>query len=339
MKIIRIFVCLLLVPFAAKLGTLSGARADDTTYLLATASTGGTFYPVGVALATLTQVKLRPHYGFGIQAINSAGSEENLHLLRRDEAQFAILQGLFGHYAWKGTGPLEKEGPQRNLRAVTLLWQNVEQFGLKTSEAKSGTIADLRLVKGKHLALGTKNSGTLASNRFLLRNLGIDIERDYDLLYLGYGPSADAVQRGDAVGLGIPGGVPTGAMARVKSAMGDGITILNFDDTQAQQADGGRGLWTRFVIPANTYPNQPLPVQTIAQPNFLSTRADVDENAVYLITKAIYENLAFLKSIHGATGAMSLNRALVGLPVPLHSGAIRYYKEAGVDIPTSLHAN
>lgn len=317
-------------------GGFWGARADDTTYFLATASTGGTFYPVGVALATLTQVKLRPAYGFGMRAINSAGSEENVHLLRSNEAQFAILQGLFGHYAWKGTGPLASNGPQRSLRAVTMLWQNVEQFGLKTEFAKTGTVADLGGVKGMKMALGKKNSGTLVSNRVLLGNLGIDIDRDFDLVHLGYRPSADAVQSGRAVGMGIPAGVPTRSMARIKAAMGNDITILSFDDEQARKADGGLGLWTRYIIPANTYPNQTKAIRTIAQPNFLGVRADVDENVVYLITKAIHENLGFLKSMHAATGAISIDRALLGLPLPLHPGAVRYYREIGLEIPAEL---
>jgi TRAP transporter TAXI family solute receptor len=323
---------------AAQMG-VGIARANESTYLLATASTGGTFYPVGVALATLTQVKVRPAHGFGIRAINSAGSEENLHLLRRNETQFAILQGLFGHYAWKGTGPMAKLGPQRSLRAVTILWQNVEQFGLKSEFAKTGTVDDLGSVKGMKMALGTKHSGTLQSNRILLGNLGIDIDRDFDLVYLGYGPSADAVQSGRAVGMGIPAGVPTRSMARAKAAMGATITILNFSDEQVRTADGGLGLWTRYTIPANTYPNQEKPVRTIAQPNFLSVRSDVDANVVYQITKAIHENLPFLKSIHAAAGAMSIDNALVGLPLPLHPGALRYYREVGLDVPTALVPN
>ena len=82
-------------------------------YELATASTGGTYYPVGVALATLTKVKLTPSQKIGMSAINSAGSAENVKLLRDNEAQFAILQGLYGYYAWNGKGPIEKDGPQK----------------------------------------------------------------------------------------------------------------------------------------------------------------------------------------------------------------------------------
>ena len=87
---------------------------------------------------------------------------------------------------------------------------------------------------------------------------------------------------------------------------------------------------------AGTYPGQDKDVSTIAQPNFLGVRADVDAEAVYQITKAMHENLLFLNNIHKATRAISLESALGGLPVPLHQGAARYYQEQGLDIPGAL---
>lgn len=77
-------------------------------------------------------------------------------------------------------------------------------------------------------------------------------------------------------------------------------------------------------------------MKTIAQPNFLGVRDSVPEETVYQITKTIYENLPFLQSIHKATGNMSLESAIAGLPVKLHPGAVRYYEEAGVQIPDRL---
>ncbi|MGB0965805.1 MAG: TAXI family TRAP transporter solute-binding subunit, partial [Litorivicinus sp.] len=76
----------------------------------------------------------------------------------------------------------------------------------------------------------------------------------------------------------------------------------------------------------------------IAQPNFLGTHADVDAEDVYKITKTIYENLPFLNSIHPATKAMALEKAIAGLPAPLHPGAARYYQEQGLNIPARLIA-
>ena len=132
----------------------------------------------------------------------------------------------------------------------------------------------------------------------------------------------------------VPG--PAEAVTRAMAAMGDQARMLEFSDEQAAQADGGMSLWTRYVIPAGTYPGQEQAINTIAQPNFLAVRADVDEDAVYRITKAIYENLPFLNGIHKATKAMALDKAVAGLPMPLHPGALRYYREAGVTVPERL---
>jgi TRAP transporter TAXI family solute receptor len=123
------------------------------------------------------------------------------------------------------------------------------------------------------------------------------------------------------------------------AAAGDSVTPLDVTDEQMAAMDGGRDLWTRYVIPAGTYPNQDADWNTIAQPNFLATNADIPEENVYLITKTIYENLPFLQAIHPATQAMALERAIAGLPAPLHPGAARYYSEQGIDIPARLIAN
>jgi len=324
---------------ALLLGPITTAQAaEERNYLLATASTGGTYYPVGVALSTLVKVKLQPKQKIGMSAINSAGSGENIKLLREDEVQFAILQGLYGAYAWNGTGPIKSEGPQKNLRSVSMLWQNVEHYAVLKKFAKTGTVSDIVALKGENMSMGKKNSGTLGSNTVLLGNLGVDIEKDFNLIYVGYGPTADALQNGQISGFGIPAGVPASAVTKAMANLGDDMAVLDLTDEQMKQADGGLGLWTRYMIPAETYPGQKEAINTIAQPNFLGARADVDEDAVYQITKTIYENLPFLNAIHGATKAMAIEKAIAGLPMPLHPGAAKYYQEVGIEIPARLLA-
>lgn len=312
--------------------------ADEKNYLLATASTGGTYYPVGVAISTLTKVKLQPKMKISMSAINSAGSGENIKLLRENEVQFALLQGLYGYYAWNGKGPLAQDGPQKELRSVSMLWQNVEHFAILSDKVKTGTIDDMAELKGERLSLGKKNSGTIGSNTVLLKNIGLDADKDFELIHVGYGPSADALQNGQIAGFGIPAGVPASAVTRALASMGNKVTLLGFTEEQAKKADGGLGLWTPYLITAGSYPGLEKDVMTIAQPNFLAVRADVDEDAVYQITKTIYENLPFLNAIHKATSVMSTDKALAGLPMPLHPGAMRYYKEVGLAIPDNLIA-
>ena len=327
------------VVLAAVLFGLSSAGADaaeERDYLLATASVGGTYYPVGVAIATLVKVKLQAEHKIGMSAINSAGSEQNIGLLREDEAQFAILQGLYGHYAWSGTGPLQADGAQTGLRSISMLWQNVEQITVRSEFAKSGTVADLAAMKGKKMAMGKQNSGAIGSTRYLLDKLGIDIDSDFELVDLPYDASALALQEGRVQGMSTPGGTPTIAVSRAFAALGDKITLLGFSDREMERADGGLGLWSRHEIEADTYPGQKAAIDTIAQPNFLAVRADIDEETVYLITKTMYENLPFLYAIHDATEVMDIGDAITGLPVPLHPGAARYYREVGIEIPEDL---
>jgi len=319
--------------------TVPAAQAQDgASYILSTASTGGTYYPVGVALATLTKVKLEPKAKIGMSAISSAGSGENVRLLREGEAQFAILQGLFGHYAVTGSGPVAADGPQANVRAVSMLWPNVEHFVVDAEHADSGTLADFVALKGRSVALGNPNSGTIGSNRVILGNLGLDIDADFTLVGGGYGPAAEALQNGQVEGVSTPAGVPVGALTQLFASAGDGVRLLNVSDEELAAINTGLDLWTPYPIPAGTYPGQDYDVTTVAQPNFLAVDASVPEEHVYLVTKTMFENLAFLRAIHPATNALTLEGALAGLPAPLHPGAARYYREAGVEIPARLIA-
>ena len=312
----------------------SGIQAEGN-YIMGTATTGGTYYPVGVALSTLIKVRLEPISNISVSAISSAGSSENLKLMDEDQIQFAILQGLYGAWAWQGTGPVTK--PYKNLRSVSMLWQNVEHFVVRTPVATTGTLADMSNLYGESFSIGARNSGTEGSGRFILGKLGVDPEK-MNIAYLGYGPSADSMQNGNIDGMNIPAGVPAAAVTRAYANMGDDITTLNVTPDQLTKINSEFELWTPYEIPAGTYPSQSETINTIAQPNILVVREDVSEEDVYQITKTIYANLPFLNNIHPATKAMSLEKAIAGLPMPLHPGAARFYKEQGMEIPERLIA-
>ena len=314
------------------------AAADERSYILATASTGGTYYPVGVALATLSKVKVAPKHHFSLSAISSAGSGENVKMLNENEAQFAILQGLYGAWAWTGQGPYAKSGKQEKLRSVSMLWQNVEHFIVRSDLTTSGTISDLTNLEDKKFSIGKKNSGTENSGRQIMKGVSVDPDK-FNLAYMGYGGSASALQNGTIDGMNTPAGVPVGAVTQAFAALGNDIQILSFTDEQIKKANGEFDLWTKYEIPANTYPGVDKPITTIAQPNFLAVRDDISEEDVYQLTKTIYENLPFLQGIHKATKAMAIEKALSGLPLPLHPGAARYYKEVGIEVPSQLVIN
>ncbi|WP_375193492.1 TAXI family TRAP transporter solute-binding subunit [Marinobacter sp.] len=329
------FVKSTLGALTATLVSFSSAVHAEGNYVMGTATTGGTYYPVGVAISTLVKVKLEPQTNISVSAISSAGSGENLKLMDEGQIQFGILQGLYGAYAWNGTGPVPKA--YKNLRSVSMLWQNVEHFVVRNNMVESGTISDMTNLYGESFSIGARNSGTEGSGRFILGKLGVDLEQ-VDIAYLGYGPSADAMQNGNIDGMNIPAGVPASAVTRAYANLGGEITTLNFTSEQLAQVNSDFELWTPYTIPAGTYPNQEADINTIAQPNILAVRADVPEEDVYQITKTIYANLPFLNNIHPATKAMALEKAIAGLPMPLHPGAARFYREQGLTIPERLIA-
>ena len=308
--------------------------AGNRPYILTTATTGGTYYPVGVALATITKAQLFDTDGISLSAISSAGSMENIKLMRDNQAQFAILQGIFAAWGWNGDGPISR--PQPWLRTICALWNNTEHFILESEFAGDGTVAAIDELSGQRFVLGARNSGAERSGDYILDRLGIDYEKRVSLAYMGYGATANAIQDGTIVGMNIPAGVPVTAITRAFAMTGDNLSLLSFTDEQLEQVNAKYPLWDRYEIAAETYPNQPEAVQSIAHPNVLAVRSDISDEAVYKITKSIFENLAALHEIHKATREVTLERALSGLGAPLHPGAIRYYREQGLDIPEEL---
>ena len=303
-------------------------------YVLTTATTGGTFYPVGVALATIAHAQLAETEGISLTAISSAGSLENVKLLRDNQVQFAILQGPFGAWSWAGEGPVSS--PQTHMRSVSALWQNVEHFVLLSELATTGEIMDLDNLDGERYVLGARNSGAEQTGRFILETLGIDYEEKFNLAYMGYGPTTSAIQDGNIVGMNIPAGAPVSSITQAYALLGDRMTILNWTQETLDKINAKYPLWDWYDFPPGTYPNQDKLIRTIGSPNVLVTRDDISEEVVYNVTKVIWENLATLQEIHGATKDMRLEIAIDGLGAPLHPGAIRYYREVGLEIPARL---
>ncbi|KAB7884564.1 TAXI family TRAP transporter solute-binding subunit [Poseidonibacter ostreae] len=317
--------------------TGASAAKKETKYVIATASTGGTYYPVGVGIATIASLKLAKKHKTTFSAITSAGSGENVDMLQKGEVNFAILQGLFGSMAWQGKAKYEG-APKENLRSISMLWQNVEQFTIKNDYAKTGNIMDLKNLYGERFAIGGRSSGSRVSAETIMSSLDIDFNK-MNVQYLGYTPSSTALQDGKVQGMNTPSGPPTSAVTNAFASIGnDKIKVLDFDEKNLKAINNNYPVWTPFNIKAGTYPGQTKDINTIAQPNLLVVTKDTPEETVYLLTKTIYENLPFLNTVHKATKAMSLDKAIAGLPMPLHPGAAKFYKEKGITIPSSLIA-
>lgn len=330
----KFFAVVIMVSLIFTFGA-GGSNAAQQSLILATATTGGTYYPVGVAIGTLISIKLAAKHQITATAINSAGSGENVQMLKNKEAQLAILQGLFGASAYNGKGQYEGK-PFKDFRSITMLWENVEHFVILSKHVKTGTLSDLKGF-GKKFSIGKRGSGTEGSGKTILGGLGIKCDVDFNTEYLSYNPSAQAMMDGRIAGANLPAGPPVAAVTQLFAQLGaKKIRVLDVTDEQIEQIKKAFPVWNRYVVKKGMYPGQTSDINTIAQPNFLAVMPELPEETVYLITKTIFENLPFLHNIHKATKAMSLERAIGGLPAPLHPGAAKYYKEKGISIPASL---
>lgn len=307
----------------------SGEKKKTQFLTIATASTGGTYYPIGVGMGNLWSEKL---YSEGIKASgqSSAGSIENIDLIKNDEAQLAIIQGLIGVQAYTGKESFKGE-PYLELRAISMLWPNVEHFVLMDEKIKSGTIRD---IKGTSFSVGPQASGTEQSTLVMME--GIDLTKDnIKSEYLGYDDTISAMRDGRLDGGSLGAGVPVSAITDMY-ASGVKASILEVTDEQLNKINEIYHTWYEFIIPKGTYPKQKEDIKTIAQPNFLAASKKLDENTVYLLTKTLYENLDFMYESHHSAKNMKLETALDGLPVPLHIGAYKYFKEVGLEIRDEL---
>jgi TRAP transporter TAXI family solute receptor len=241
------------------LGACTENLSTSRPYILTTATTGGTYYPVGVALATITKAQLHDTEGISLSAISSAGSLENIKLMRDNQAQFALLQGIFAAWAWNGEGPISR--PQTWLRSIGAMWQNTDHFVLLTELTRDGTIMDLDTLDGQRFVLGARNSGAQWSGHHILTSLGIDYESKFSLAYMGYGPTAGAIQDGTIVGMNIPAGVPVTAITRAFAIAGADLTLLSFTDAQLERIRCGVATSSR-PAPTPTRPTICRPLRT-----------------------------------------------------------------------------
>lgn len=305
------------------------AAAGDG-YTLATGRTSGKSFAVGVGLSSLAKVKLSASHKVDLSAVESQGFVDNVRRLQNGEAEFAILQAMFGHFARTGTGTFAGEEPDDSIRAIAMLWRDADHFVIDREFEETGTIADLKQLEGMSVSMGVDGPGPIESNRLLLSHLGIDVDSAFRLAHLNYQQSAQALSLGNIKAMSTPIRPPAPHIENVLGSSGGRHTLLSFTDEQIAKADGGLGLWTPYVIPAATYPGQDRDIQTVAKSNLLVARTDVSDEVVYQMTKAMFENLDFLRDIHDAMYETSLDRALVGIPMALHPGALRYYQEVGL---------
>jgi TRAP transporter TAXI family solute receptor len=292
---------------------------------VATATTGGAYYPIGNAIAQLWNEKV-PGVRASAQATN--GTPHNLQLMAKKDAEVAIAQTGVVFQAVNGVGAYEGQGKATFFSAMTHLYPNVMHWVVRP-EAKIATLADL---KGKRLIPGPQNSATELNSREMLGLIGVDYRTKGDLKadYLDYSQAAEQLKNKQADAIQIAGGVPTAAVLDVMTS-GDG-RLLSLPDGYVEKLTARYPWYFPYTIPANTYRNQPQDVRTVAVANILVVRNDLPAPLVHDLLAAMYDNADALIAAHAAMKAFRLGDGEKGIQgvVALHPGAVRFFQERGV---------
>lgn len=295
----------------------TSAHADDFINIL-TGGTAGVYYPLGVALSKIYADKI-PGSRPSVQSTKA--SVENLNLLQAGKGEIAFTLGDSLGFAWQGNADAGFKSPLKKLRGIAAIYPNFIQV-VATRDSGIKTLADL---KGKRISVGAPKSGTELNTRAILKAAGMSYSDLGKVEYLGFGESVELMKNRQldatlqSAGLGV-------ASIRDLAATNDIVVVA----IPAELVNKIGAPYVSATIPAGTYRGQDADVQTAAVINFLVTQQGVKPDLVYAMTKTLFENLPQLVAAHNAAKAIKLEDALKGMPLPLHPGAERYYKEKGL---------
>ena len=304
---------------SAALAAAPLAFAQQKFINVLTGGQSGVYYPMGVALSQIWG-KALPDAKVTVQATKA--SAENLNLLQAGRGEIAFTLGDSLSDAWKGEKDAGFAAPLTKLRTVAGIYPNFIQI---VASGNSGikTLADL---KGKRISVGAPKSGTELNARAVLRAAGLAYSDFAKVEYLPFGESVELMKNRQldvtlqSAGLGV---------ASIRD-LASSVPIVIVPIAPEVVAKVGDAAYQPATIPANTYTGQTVDVPTIAIKNFLVSHEGVSADAVYAMTKAMFDNLPTLVASHNAAKGIKLETATTGTSVPFHPGAIKFYREAGV---------
>lgn len=312
----------------------SAQAADLQFFTIGTGGTAYTYYPVGgvIANAISKPPGSRPCTeggscgvdGLIASAVSSRGSVDNINAVLSGLRNSGFAQSDVAYWAYTGTGTMEGKKPAKNLRTIAALFE--EHIHLVTL-ASSGinSVADL---KGKRVSLDEPGSGTYVDANLILEANGLG-KSDVTAEALKGNAASEALRNGKIDAFFTVAGYPTGSLVELAAA--EKIKLVPIDGAAAQALTDKYGFFAQSAIPDGTYEgvtNTP----TVAVGAQWYTNAEQDETLIYNITKALWNDKSrkLLDVGHAKGKTITVQTALNGIGVPLHPGAERFYKEAGL---------
>lgn len=307
-----------LLAAAAALALSSGAHAAPVFINILTGGTSGVYYPIGVGLSQIYSEAI-PGAKTSVQATKA--SVENLNLLQAGRGELAFALGDSVADAKNGVEDAGFKVPLTKLRAIGGAYPNYIQI-VASKESGIKTLADL---KGKTISVGAPKSGTELNARAIFKAAGLSYADMGRVQYLPFAESVELIKNRQLDATLQSSGLGMAAIRDLSSVM-----PLNYVSIPSDVVTKiGNAAYQSAMIPANTYDGQPEAVPTVAITNILVTREDVPDDVAYEMTRSMFENLTRLGNSHSAAKDIKIENAAKNLPIALHPGAERYYKEKG----------
>lgn len=312
-----------LLVMAAFIGSIHGAALAQRRFVtLASGWVVGVYYPIAGALS---RVVYDANIGIRLTVESSGASAANAGLIQSRDADLAILQNDIAFYAYEGVVlPRFEADPAKNIRGVLGMHREPVQI---VARADSGirTVADL---KGKRVAVGPLGSGTEANAAQILEAYGLTFDDLGRVERLGAAEASDYLKDGRIDASFYTTGV--GASAIQDVAVVTPIVLVPVPDDKLAWLQERYPFYVRQVIPAGVYHGVNEDVPTASVRAILVAGEELEDDIVYNILKATFDDLETIHGVHAAAQEITLEAAIDGIPIPLHPGAERYYKEAGV---------
>ena len=298
------------------IGTMPAFAAEFINVL--TGGTSGVYYPLGVALSEI--------YGDGIadartQVQATKASVENLNLLQQGKGEIAFSLADAVKLGWDGNTEAGFPAKLDKLRAVGAIYPNYIQI-VASRDSGIKSLADL---KGKSLSVGAPASGTELNARAILAAAGMSYDDIGKVEYLPFAESVELIKNRQLDATLQSAGLGVASIRDLATSLPIAVVAVPADVVAKIGAP-----YEAATIPAGTYEGQAEDVATAAVGNILVTHDGVSEETVYQMTKLLFDNLDKLSAAHAAAKAIKLDAATRGLPIPLHPGAEKYYRENGI---------
>ena len=314
---------LLLVAMAVSLAACGGSGTSGNASVpkfmtVGTGATGGAYYPIGVAMADIISKNL----GTQATAEVTGGSLDNLQLINEGTCDIGIVQGNNMMDAYNGTGSYEG-GAYTNIAA---LFGGLSKGYFQVVVLEDSPIKSMSDLVGKKVIMGPAGNGAIAVANTIWGKYGFSTD-DIKATYVAYDDGITQLEDGNCDAVVIQTAIPASAIQQL-AAGGHKFRLLSVDEDKAKELCDEFGYFGYGTIKTTVYDNMPEEANTMYISNMVAVRADLDEELVYQMTKALFENLEDIQSSHKAASGLNLEGA-VKVSIPMHPGAQRYFKEIG----------